>query len=346
MQRPDLSNADSAIRQYIEYLETQLELKRSSKQEIDLDPDKLSESLPAEPETTIALLTLSSRGMVKRTLRHVYHRQHRGGMGVFDLDVAAPDFPYLLGMTNENQSMLLFTNRARAFRFNFQNIEAVGVRAKGIMAFERLPFENDETVVSILPEQARGYVAFLSQSGKVRCLRHHLFGEHLRPGTPVYNYGDFGPLASACWTTGESDLFVISRAGMGIRFNEKALSPQGDLGIRLSGDDTGVGITPVAQDSSVFILAADGKGTIRQMNGFSANKSPGGSGKIAMKSNAIIGAATVRPEDDVFIISRQSKIIRFRADEIPATDGVVQGVNCMALRQDDITTFMVCPLSV
>jgi DNA gyrase subunit A len=346
MQRPDLSTVEPSIRQYIEYLENQLGARRSNKQETETDIEKLNEAFPAEPETTYGVLTLSNRGIVKRTLRHLYHRQHRGGMGVYDLDIAAPDFPYLLGMSNENRSMLLFTNRAKTYRFNFQNLEASPVRSKGIAAFERLPLEENESIVAVLPEQARGYIAFLSQSGKVRCLRHHLFGEHLRPGTPVYNYGEFGPLAAACWTSGDSDLFVISRTGMGIRFSEKAISPQGELGMRLSADDSAVGIASVNQESEVLILAADGKGTIRQMKGFAPNKSPGGSGKIGMKSNAIIGAAAVQPEDDIFIISRQSKIIRFRADEIPSTDGVVQGVNCMALRLDDITTFLVCPLSV
>ena len=217
---------------------------------------------------------------------------------------------------------------------------------KALRPLSACHWKKTKSIVAVLPEQARGYIAFLSQSGKVRCLRHHLFGEHLRPGTPVYNYGEFGPLAAACWTSGDSDLFVISRTGMGIRFSEKAISPQGELGMRLSADDSAVGIASVNQESEVLILAADGKGTIRQMKGFAPNKSPGGSGKIGMKSNAIIGAAAVQPEDDIFIISRQSKIIRFRADEIPSTDGVVQGVNCMALRLDDITTFLVCPLSV
>ncbi len=346
MQRPDLSTVEPLIRQYIEYLENQLGARRSNKLETEADIEKLSEALPAEPETTFGLLTISNRGIVKRTLRHFYHRQHRGGMGVYDVDIAAPDFPYLLGMSNENRSLLLFTNRARAYRFNFQNLEASPIRSKGIAAFDRLPLEENESIVAILPEQARGYIAFLSQSGKVRCLRHHLFGEHMRPGTPVYNFGEFGPLASACWTSGDSDLFIISRAGMGIRFSEKAIAPQGELGLRLSTEDNAVGITSVDQESEVVILAADGKGTIRQMTGFAPNKSPGGSGKIAMKSNAIIGAAAIRPEDDLFIISRQSKIIRFKADEIPSTDGVVQGVNCMALRQDDITAFLVCSLSV
>ena len=88
MQRPDLSTVEPSIRQYIEYLENQLGARRSNKQETETDIEKLNEAFPAEPETTYGVLTLSNRGIVKRTLRHLYHRQHRGGMGVYDLDIS------------------------------------------------------------------------------------------------------------------------------------------------------------------------------------------------------------------------------------------------------------------
>lgn len=51
-----------------------------------------------------------------------------------------------------------------------------------------------------------------------------------------------------------------------------------------------------------------------------------------MKAGVIVGAMTVYEGSDVFAISRLSKIIRFQADEVPAKEGVVQGVNCMSLR--------------
>jgi DNA gyrase/topoisomerase IV subunit A len=91
----------------------------------------------------------------------------------------------------------------------------------------------------------------------------------------------------------------------------------------------------VHQDSGVLLISADGKGTIRLMSGFSPNKMPGGGGKTAMRTDCLIGAATVDESDDFFIISRLSKIIRSRAAEIPAKEDAVQGVNCMALRADE-----------
>jgi DNA gyrase subunit A len=232
--------------------------------------------------------------------------------------------------------LLFFTSRARVFRQSINSIPATPVFSRGSQVTERFSLEPDEKLVAVLHEQAKGYIALASESGRVRCLRHHLFGEHMRPGTSLYNYNDFGPLAAACWTPGESELFMVTQQGIGIRFAEKSIAPQGDQGIKLSGDDRVIGITSVYSDSGVFILGADGRGTIRQMSGFAPNKSPGGSGKIAIKSYKVASVTTIEDNDDVFIISRLGKMIRFPASEIPPTEGVVQGVNCMGLRGDEV----------
>lgn len=345
MQRPDLSNINPEIVAYIDFLEKKAGIRQSravsaNDEALDLATDRASETLPPERETNVNIITVCSSGTMKRTLRHLYTRQHRGGMGVFGIDIDSPDSPVVLASAEENQNLLLFTSRARVFRQSLSQIPAAPVFARGSLTTERLGFEPDEHLVAVLPEQARGYVALASEYGRVRVLRHHLFGEHMRPGTTVYNLGEFGPLASACWTPGDAEIFLITQQGMGIRFAEKSLSPQGDLGIKVAKEDRVVAVTPVYPDSGVFIIGADGRGTIRQMSGFAPNKSPGGSGKIAFKSNKVVGAAAVEVNDDLLIISLLGKVIRFPADEVPPTEGVVQGVNCMGLRGDEATALL------
>ena len=345
MQRPDLSNVDLTIVSYIEFLEKKVGLRppRSSSTEsetLELSADRASEALPAERETSINIITISRDGLAKRSFRHIYTRQHRGGMGVFGVDIDSPDYPVTLASSEDNQNLLLFTNRARAFRMPLQSISQTALYSRGALITERLGLENDEYLIAVLPEQAKGYVALAAQSGRVRILRHHLFGEHMRPGTALYNFNEFGTLANVCWTSGDAELFMVTRQGIGIRFSEKSLPPQGDQGIRLSGDDKVVGITPVYQDSSVFLVSSDGRGTIRQMSGFAPNKSLGGSGKIAIKSNKVINAVTIEPNDDLILISQLGKVIRFPADEVPLTEGVVQGVNCMGLRGDEVVALL------
>lgn len=341
MQRPDLTTTPSQVIRYIEYLENRLGIKPGEYSTQVSTP--VSELNYFEPETTQCLVTLSASNVIKRSYRHLYSRQHRGGMGIFDLETSGSDFPNSLAVADETQVLLLFTTRARVFRLALKSLDPQVIRSKGTTPLERLGLDVDERIVAALPEQARGYVALVSRTGKVKSLRHHVFGEHMRQGNPIYNLSDFGPLASAAWTPGDSDLLVVTRSGIGIRFPEKSIPPQGGNGIKVTNDDVVVGITAVDDSSLVFLAGADGKGTMRSMRGFAPNKTPGGSGKIVFKNEMVLGAYSVQPEDDIFMISRQSKIIRFRANEIPDTEGVVQGVHCMALRADEVTAIATCP---
>jgi len=344
MLRPDLSNVDQNIVDYIEYLEKKAGARTraavSSTEHLELSPERATEALPAEHETTASIITVTRNGLAKRTYRHLYTRQHRGGMGVFGINLDPPDFPVILSGSEENRTLLFFTSRARVYRQSLQITPLKPLFSSGVQVTDRLNLEPDETLVAVLPEQARGYVALASETGRVRVLRHHLFGEHMRPGTVLYNYADFGPLSSACWSPGDADLFLATQQGMGIRFAEKALSPQGDQGIRVTSGDKVVGITAVYPDSGVFMVGADGRGTIRLMSGFAPNKSPGGSGKIAFRNNKVIGAVTAEPNNDIFLISHLGKVIRFPGDEVASSEGVVQGVNCIGLRGDEVTTLL------
>ncbi len=349
MQRPDLQGVDPRIVAYIEYLEAQIKPASSqrkvekSRLQDDAELEAASRvdepAIPAEGPTSINILTASRLGFAKRTHRHLYNRQHRGGMGIFDLELSSDDQPISLTSVDDNQNLLLFSSRARVYRLNLNRVVETAVRSKGESLFDRLPLEPDETLISILPEKSSGYVALVSASGRMRNLRHHLFGEHMKPGTAMYPYGEFGVLAAACWTNGDGELLTVTKNGTGIRFSEKLIPPQGDWAIRLGGDDQVVGLSAVYDDSDVFVVGADGKGTMRAMSGFSPNKSMGGSGKQLFKNNHVIGVQAVDLNDDLFIISQLGKIIRFRCDEVPSSDGVVQGVICMSLRGDEVVAF-------
>jgi DNA gyrase subunit A len=334
IERPDLSQISPDVRAYIESLEAEVGLLKESKGKTERLQPQVS-ILPDEPPTTLNLITLSESGIGKRTPRHLYSRQRRGGMGVFDLDTGDRELPRVLTIADENQSLLLFTSLARVFRMPVQTLPESPIHSRGSTITGRFNLQEGETLVSALPDTAKGNVAMVSERGMVRSLRHHVFGEYMKQGTGLFDVKQFGKLRAVCWTPGDGDLLIATRLGRAIRFSEKLIPPQGGPGIKLEEGDIVVSVTPVYQESSVFLLASDGRGTIRSMQGFNPNKSAGGSGKIAMSTNSLVGIATVEQDEDIFIITRLSKVIRFMAEEVPVKEGVVQGVNCMSLRADE-----------
>ena len=151
-------------------------------------------------------------------------------MGIFDLELSQDDQPVNLTNVEDGQNLLLFSSRARVYRLNLNRVVETEIRSKGKSLFDRLPLEADETLIKVLPEKSSGYIALVSASGRMRNLRHHLFGEHMKPGTAMYPYKEYGALADACWTNGDGDLLTVTRNGAGIRFSEKLIPPPGRLG--------------------------------------------------------------------------------------------------------------------
>lgn len=337
--RPDLDQLDADVRAYIEHLEAQLQAdsapsrgSRASSREASLEP--------TEAPTSKQLLSVSRAGMAKRTPRHHYSRQRRGGMGVFDLDTDENDPPAFLLVVEPEDKLVVLTDRSRLFQVAVADIPQADVRARGESLLSALPLQPGEGLQSILRADDGAILYLLSDRGWVRKLSSSQLA-HVKPGM-VLEVRAGHSLAAAAWGSGGDFLFIVTSQGNGIRFAERQVPVSGGcLGIRLDPSEEGLALCAVPDDGAVFMMSDEGKGTVRLMEGFRANKSPGAGGKVAMKADRLVGVAPVQPGDDVFAISRLGKLIRFSADDVPAKTGVVQGVNCMNLRADEVTALTV-----
>lgn len=342
LERPDLTGISPAVLAYIEALEAAV---NEADEEEGRTPRSEAPLEPSEPPTTQQMVTISARGFGKRTPRHYYLRQRRGGMGVFDLESSEGDPPAFLLSVEESAGLILITNQGRAFRTDVNTLPQTDVRGRGSSLLADFPLRTDEKLAIVAPDQGGAYLVLVSVRGQVRRIGSQYLGKSLQPGTMIYNISEGGTPAAACWTNGNEELLIATRQGKAIRFIERQVPVRGCLGIRVDPGDGVVGVAGASETGGVFLLTDDGKGTIRLLSGFSANKSPGASGKVVMKTETLVGVHTVKMGDDIFAISELGKIIRFQADEVPAKEGVVQGVNCMSLRNDRCVALTVCTVA-
>jgi DNA gyrase subunit A len=346
MERPDLGQVPLNVRAYIESLEEELERLRGTRGKARVEEEPAAPPEPSEPPTTLQVITISASGLAKRTARHLYERQHRGGMGIFDLDTPADDPPAFLTVADETDTLVLLTNQARAFRVAVSSLLAAPVRSRGQSLVAALGLYPGEQLAAVLLGQRSTYAALLSQRGWAMCVPGHLLAENLRPSNVLYDTQKYGRLVAACWARSDHELLLVGRSGQATRLAAKKVPAQGCLGIRLDPEDAAVALTPVDPEGGVFMIGADGKGTIRLMAGFAPVKAPGAGGKVALKTEHLVAAASIAEQDDLFIISRGGKLIRFRCSEVPAKEGVVQGVACMTLRADQVTALAVTAVPV
>ncbi len=339
--RPDLNHLPPDVVAYIQALERALE-DAADAASLESDADRAPE--PSEPPTTINVITITAQGAAKRTPRHFYSRQRRGGMGVFGVDLAEADAPLFLTLAEEAAWLTLVTSQGRVFRVAVADIAETPIAGRGRPLLDRL--RDDEALALVIPDPLtarNAYLALVTQRGQVRRIGSQYLGKQLQPGTVLYNVAEGGPPAAACWTGGNDELLIATRSGAAIRFAERLVPVRGCLGLRVDPHDAAVGVAATDAQGGVVLVGHDGKGTIRLLDGFAANKAPGGGGKVAMKTDRLIGALAAAETDDILIISRLGKVIRFPAHEIPAKEGVVQGVNCMALRADECVAVAVSP---
>lgn len=342
LERPDLSNVNPDVLAYIEALEAEL----LSAQASSPTRRRSAEAEPSEPPTTQQIITISQRGVAKRTARHLYGRQRRSGIGVFDLEVDEHDFPAHIAVAAEGARLLLFSNLGRAFPLAVASIHQTDeLRAPGESLTDKFPFHGNEHIIGALPAEAGQYVILASQRGWVQRVAASYFGKNLIPGMSFHDVKQGGQITAVTWTRGTDEILLATQQAQGIRFRETQVPARGGcLGLRVAPDDEVVAVASVTESSGVFVVGHDGKGTIRQMSGFRLNKAPGAGGKTIFKADQLVGAVTVQENDDIFIIAQGGKMIRFQASEVPPKEGVVQGVNCMEVRNDLVTAVAVATL--
>ena len=165
---------------------------------------------PSEPPTTINVITISSQGLAKRTPRHFYTRQRRGGMGIFGMDVVEDDAPQFLILADVDAGLTVVTDHARAFRMPVADFSEMPVAGRGKLILDRFPLRPNEHLALVvgdpLPGQPSAYLVVVTVRGQVRRIGKQYLGKNLQPGTELYNVAEGGPPAAAAWTTGNDDL--------------------------------------------------------------------------------------------------------------------------------------------
>lgn len=178
------------------------------------------------------------------------------------------DAPKLVLRTSTHHTLYLVAENGEAAAIAVQGLPIAADPQKGTPLTAIAPFGQKHTLKFVFSAPAElseedGYFVSISQLGMVkRSAIHELPGPsaHLFPVVKI-NPGD--ELNTIIFTKGKQDLFIATRQGMGIRFNEDEVRPMGLVaagvnGIKLKKDDIVIGGGNVSLRGEILIVSSFG----------------------------------------------------------------------------------------
>ena len=313
---------------------------------IDVEGEIEIEDMIAPEEMVV---TVTHGGYVKRNAKTLYRAQRRGGRGVTGAATHEEDFVAQLFVASTHDTILMLTNKGRAYTKKVWEVPQAGRTAKGKAFINLVPLQEGERVVALLPvrEFSEGaFVVMVTSKGHIKKTSLNAFSAVRASGIIALGIADDDDLVSVRITEGASDLLIGTRNGWAIRFKEENVRPMGRTargvrGIRLRDADdqvVGMAVLPREEPATLLTVCERGYGKRTPTSDY-PTKNRGGKGVITIKTTErngkVVNLRLVTDDDDLMLITDGGKLIRMPVDGIPTIGRNTQGVRLIRLEENE-----------
>ncbi|MDO9396475.1 MAG: DNA gyrase subunit A, partial [Herbiconiux sp.] len=309
------------------------------------DGDMNIEDLIPEEEMVV---TVTRGGYVKRTRSDNYRSQHRGGKGVKGAQLRADDVVEHFFVTTTHHWLLFFTNTGRVYRAKAYELQEAGRDAKGQHVANLLALAPEEQITQILDirdYQGAKYLVLATKNGLLKKTALTEYDTNRSGGIIAINLRDEDELVSALLVEEDSDVLLVSKKGMSIRFtaSDEALRPMGRatsgvIGMKFRGEDRLQGASVVSDEGFVFIVTEGGYAKRTSVDEYRVQGRGGLGIKVAKLQDArgdLIGSLIVGEDDEVLVVLASGKVVRSAVAEVPAKGRDTMGVVFARFADDD-----------
>ena len=311
---------------------------RRSKIGYDVNDVDTEDLIPNE-NTVIAMSRL---GYVKRMTVDNFKAQNRGGKGIKGMTTINDDYIEDLLMTTTHNYIMFFTNTGRVYRLKAYEVPEAGRTARGTAIVNLLQLAPGEKISAMIPikEYDENKNLFMVTKKGIVKKTHITEYSHVRKtGLAAINLRDDDELIEVKSTTAESQIFIVTKDGMCIHFNESDVratgrTAMGVIGMTLSDEDEVVGMQLNTQGDSLLIVSERGYGKRTSLDRFKLQRR-GGKGmkcyKIIEKTGYVIGVKAVNDDHEIMMITNEGIIIQLRMEDIRLLDRNTSGVKLIDL---------------
>ncbi|MBW1710371.1 MAG: DNA gyrase subunit A [Deltaproteobacteria bacterium] len=311
-----------------------------------VDNELTPEDLIVEEDMVV---TISHTGYIKRNPISLYRAQRRGGRGITGTRPGEEDFVERLYVASTHSYLLFLTSAGHLHWLKVHEIPQAGRMARGKAVVNLLNLAPGEKLATVLPvrdlrEEGR-FVVMASKKGLIKRSPLNVFSNPRKMGIICLTINEGDELVSAALTDGSNYIFLATKDGKAICFEEKGARSMGRTaagvrGIGLSSGDYVVGMEVLneAKDKDILTVTANGYGK-RTLASEYRVQSRAGKGLITIKTTdrngPVIGVFQVTDEDDLMLITDTGRIIRTRVREVRVIGRNTQGVKLIEVEPDE-----------
>ena len=297
------------------------------------------EDLIPKENTVIAMTSL---GYVKRMTVDNFKAQNRGGKGIKGMQTIEEDYIEDLLMTTTHHYLMFFTNLGRVYRLKAYEIPESSRTSRGIAIVNILQLNPGEKISAMIPIKAyeeNKNLFMVTKNGIVKKTSVMEFSNVRKNGLAAINLREDDELIEVKTTSWETEIFLITKLGMCIRFKETDVRPTGRssmgvIGMNLSDGDEIVGMQLDHQGDSLLIVSENGMGKRTYLEEFTVQKR-GGKGvkcyKITEKTGDVVGVKAVNDDHEIMMITTEGIIIQLRMEDISTLGRITSGVKMINL---------------
>jgi len=253
------------------------------------------------PEDVVVVVT--EAGNVKRVPKKNFKVQKRNGKGVKTQD----DITLATIETNTVDVLLAFTNKGKVYRVGVDTIPEGTQTTRGVAISTLVEMEPTEQVAAVASvartENAGKFVWFITKRGLVKKTNlSEYIGTKRKAGVQALNLRE-GDAIISVWVGDNSDIVILTKEGMGIRFDGATVGATGRTsvgvqGIKLASDDEAavgfnLGSTGTNNinnaNGQIFIGCSDGTGKRIMVNEFTKQNRAGKGLKITHSGKICTG---------------------------------------------------------
>ncbi|MDD7209971.1 MAG: DNA gyrase subunit A [Lachnospiraceae bacterium] len=310
---------------------------------IEMDVEDLSDEALIPRKDTV--ITFSKLGYIKRMTPDNFHSQNRGGKGIRGMNMIEEDNIDNLFMTSTHNFIMFFTNKGRVYRLKGYEIPEAGRTARGVNIINLLQLQPDEKITAIIPLEEDGkqhYLVMATKRGLIKKTGLDEYKNIRKTGLAAISLREEDELIEVKQTDENEDIFLVSKEGQCIRFHlsdvrETGRVSMGVIGMKIDDSDEIIGMPICSEGEDLLIVSEKGMGKRTPLHEFSVQHR-GGKGlrcyKITEKTGNVIGAKTIKPEEEIMLITTEGIVIRMKSESISIIGRNTSGVKLINIDSD------------